>query len=74
MSVNQIRVPKDYRKIRSVVNKTPGWKLEQVKSGGGHVKVRSPQGRIVISIPCSGSDRRNLANDIHDLRRAGLNV
>jgi hypothetical protein len=66
------RIPKDYKKVEAAVKAAPGWEIQT--GGKGHFKVMTPQGRIAVSIPCSGSDSRNLKNDISQLRRYGLGI
>lgn len=61
---------KDYRNIIKVINRTEGWEIRNGK--GGHKKVMRNGKFTGVSLPASGSDRRNLINDTKALMRAGL--
>ncbi len=56
--------------MERVIRKSPGWTIE--KASSGHYKVKTPEGRLAVSIPHTASDRRALKNDVAMLRRAGL--
>lgn len=61
---------KEMTKVLSTIARTPGWRLE--KSAKGHVKVYTPEGRIVIV--GFSKDPRSLKNSVAQLRRAGAAI
>lgn len=61
---------KDYKNIVKTINNTLGWELRNGR--GGHQKVFRNGNFTGVSLPASGSSKRNIRNDTAALRRAGL--
>lgn len=65
-------LPKDYRSVARAALEA-GWTV--TKSGGGHAKLRSPDGQTTMPLPGSGKVALNLYKSITStLRKAGLDV
>lgn len=48
-----------------------GWESLKVR---GHPRIKSPDGKITITVPKSPSDHRSTQNWIHQLKRSGIEV
>lgn len=63
-------MPKEYRQLVRVAL-SQGWRHKA--SGGGHLKMYSPDGETIVTLPCSPpSGKRSLENCIGEFRRGGL--
>lgn len=60
------------REVRELVReaKRQGWRVEQLKSG--HIRLYAPDGKHIVHVSGTPSDRRTLANTIADMRRYGF--
>lgn len=63
---------KDYHNIQKAISRAPGWDLRTGK--GGHQKIFHNGIFTGISLPNSGSAKRNIHNDMAALKRKGLPV
>lgn len=61
----------DYDKMLKLAEEK-GWTVK--KTGGGHLEVRSPDGKSTVHASSSPGDHRAALNLRADLRRAGLNI
>lgn len=65
-----IRVVKELRPlVRAAI--AAGWTV--TKTGGGHLRFRSPTGALVFA-PSTPSDHRSVKNTAAELRRHGLDL
>lgn len=63
----RIRIPEAYRSTARAARKA-GWRISLTTN---HIRWRSPDGETVIT-PATPSSHRSFANDLANLRRAGL--
>jgi len=63
-------IPKDFRPMVDAAL-AAGWTISTAASG--HVKWKSPEGKMVVT-SCSSVNRRGVRNARSDLRRMGLDI
>jgi hypothetical protein len=66
-----IRVPRELRPLVLAAVEA-GWTVE--RTGGGHLRFKSPSGALVFTPSTPGGGRRSIENCRAELRRKGLNL